>query len=167
MPGGSPREIPEGQFPENLSKFQVQKSLKNQHTTLEQHCRFVGQAYTWVAIKFSALEMAWKAIFKPFLDFMGGSPPHGMLIFSLFPCFPWGGHPGTIKSKLNLSKLRGRSIYHALFEVSSSEIFLKFCDKFSLLEKQQIQEGPPLRLPHGQIASCPNLTGGALKPVMR
>ena len=93
MPGGSPREIPEGQFPENLSKFQVQKSLKNQHTTLEQHCRFVGQAYTWVAIKFSALEMAWKAIFKPFLGFHGGVTPPWNVDFLVVSLFSMGRAP--------------------------------------------------------------------------
>ena len=88
------------------------------HPCTSSHNKF--QPWRWPGRSFST----------HFSDFMGGCPPHGMLIFSMFsmggttPSFGKGQFPS------NLSKFSGSTIDHAFVKFFWSNIFPTFFDKF-------------------------------------
>ena len=71
MGGGTPHDFRIGIF----RKFSVQKLIKTHAPAFQEPSRLVCHDKISVHTKFSALEMAWKAVSEPFLEFMGGSHP--------------------------------------------------------------------------------------------
>ena len=125
----------------SFSYFRMKKLIKNDCLSFQDHSAIVCEACTSAYKNFQPWRWLGRSFSSHFSDFMGG------------------GHPGTIKSGSNLSKIRGRIIDHAFFKISSSDFFFSnSVITFLPWKNTRSRGGPLLGLPHGRIAACANLT---------
>ena len=69
--------------------------------------------------------MAWKAVSKPFFEFLGGSSPHEMLIFLILFMGEAASGAGTTKFASNLLKLGSFMISNSFFMKLWDRIFFQ------------------------------------------
>ena len=164
MGGGSPRQIQEAPWRSKLFIFSYEKIDKKWLSKLPRpFCNCLWGLYLGT-YKFSALEMAWEVIFKPFIGFHGGVHPPWNVDFLIVFLFSMAGAPWDYKIWLKPVKITRSEHPSCILRYFVVGFFFQILWQVFFLGRAEDPGGTPPRLTPWTNCSMPQSEGGFPSP---